>query len=159
MPKAKQPLHSNASSLNRRRLLRGGTVAVVAAAVSASANASASLAAQPTALGSAYLSTLAELRVAWVQHDGSDIDLDSTGSPSEETIKSLQRKLWAIERRILAVSAREIAHVIDKAIVAAYAADTGMVGLRSDPNDAVINFIDGALALAQIELEACHVNV
>jgi|GEM_PF-5721970 len=156
MAKATSPLHPRSATINRRRAL-AGAAAALAGGTAAAAAAPHPLAVEPTELGREYLGTLAELRVAWTAHDGSDIDARST-APSAKRINALMGQLERIAGRIRREPARELGQLIDRAIVACHAASVGMIGLRSEPCDPAIDLIDNVLALAQITPERCHLD-
>ncbi len=144
MRKATDDLPPNVIPLNRRLLL-GSLIGAVG--VPSAAHAAAPIA-RPTLLGVALLAAIAELRVAWQQHDGSDLP---GVSPSARRIAALDRRIDALCDRIARRPAGELPAVIDRAIVAAFAAEAGEAGPEARGLTAAV------LELAGVAPEACTV--
>ncbi len=142
MRKATDDLPPNVIPLNRRLLLGS----LIGAAGVPSAAPAAVPVARPTVLGVALLAAIAELRVAWQQHDGSDLP---GVSPSARRIAALDRRIDALRDRIVLRPAVELPAVVDRAIVCQYVAEAGEAGPEARSLTAAV------LGLAGIAPEAC----
>jgi hypothetical protein len=149
MTKAAEALHTTSHSINRRALLRGGSLATVALASPAAAHAS-PLAAAPSNAGRHILRLVAEQRALSAMWD---ID--------EDTASVRNSELWdAIDALGKSIRARPIASlsdIVDRAILAAWACQPHGGKLIPDDVEGLRGaYIVDMLALAGIRPEQCN---
>src|SRR5262245_65856342 len=111
MAKATAPLPTTASPINRRKLLRGGSLAAVALATTASP--ASGMAAAPSSAGRRVLELVAEqkaLETAW------ESDEDAASARNSELFDTIEAIGRSITRRPIA----SLSDIIDRAILAAW---------------------------------------
>jgi hypothetical protein len=113
MAKAAKSLTVSSSVLNRRALLRDGSLAAATAAACGSASATTVLTTQPTASGCAYLAAIAKYKMLpWDTGNLSDGDASDAGDQLYSVIDPLTEKIN--EAKVTSLS-----QIVDMAIVAA----------------------------------------
>jgi hypothetical protein len=152
MAKAQEALSTTAPSINRRALLRGGSLAAVAAASPAAAQTVAP-AVEPSPAGRRVLALVAEqrtLNAVW------DTDEDTTSARHNELYDAIETIGRSITRRPIAT----ISDVVDRAILAAWSCQPhGGHLIPDDPECLHAAYIVDVLALAGIQPEQCNAEI